>query len=77
MRTRLVRIQIMVKDTFSDIFYSGMDFSHEDGAGCSTVLCDDSCDKQCTEYPGQYNDCKCVSTGWGEECLKCSTGKSF
>ena len=77
MRARLVRILVKLNRHFLQHYYSGMDFSHEDGAGCSTVLCDDSCNKQCTEYPEQYNDCKCVSTGWGEECLKCSTGKSF
>ena len=42
-----------------------------DAAPCT---CEASCDKQCTDNPGEHSECKCLPTGWGKKCVTCPPG---
>jgi len=54
----------------------GQDFASVDSATCVDIPCDDQCNKHCIDNPNEYNECKCISTGFGDQCVTCPPGQN-
>ena len=52
----------------------GKDFESAESTTCVEVTCEFTCNKQCTDNPSENGECKCISTGWGPQCVTCPPG---
>ena len=55
-----------------------MCFNYWGGYTCIEQTCEYSCNKNyCVDNPAENSVCKCILTGYGDQCVSCPPGQEF